>query len=548
MTVRSPLERGLLAVQRKDWHRARSLLAGQGGIELSVQGLEGLALACWWLDDGPGFIASREALFRLHHKQADTLAAARVAVRISWDLTIVGREAALAWAWLDRARALFGQGDGSLLDSAFCNVREAALVVNEDAPRALDLARAVRADAQAGRAGDLEVLALVCEGEALFALGDIEPALRLFEEATLRVCLGEATDPLAVTRASCTLLVACADVRDYARAATWLPRVVESSAEIDGGTMAIIGRCAAVPLFLGRGLWREAAAAIEDGMNHFATGNDPWERSLLAAQAELRFRQGRFDEARALVYRAEPDRRCQLIRALLALESGEPARAMEHASASLRQAGPRVFAERAAAYELLAIATAQRRLLPAARDARGALERLARRANTPSLLGALRRADAAIALAEGDDAAAIDALLDAVDHYRRAGATYEASASRAELARTLTAVGRLDEAEHHRNLAALARAEVHAPGHAGCPLTPREIEVLNLVARGRSNPQIAAALVVSPHTVHRHVSNILGRLNCPTRAAAVARATEHGWLEAGASRSRLTGGRCAVGE
>ena len=526
----STLERGLLAVEQRDWHCARSLLAGEEGLERSVPGLAGLSLACWWLDDGPGFVAAREDLFRLHQQGSDLLAAARVAVRLSWDVTIVGDEPALAWVWLDRARALFVQGDGSPLDRAFCDVREAALVVNEDAARALGLARAVRGVAEAGRAGDLEVLALVCEGEALFALGDVEPAMRLFEEATLRVCLGEATDPLAVTRASCTLLFACADVRDFARAATWLPRVVESSAATDGGTMAIIGRCAAFPLLLGRGLWHEAGAAIEDGMIHFATGNDPWERRLLAAQAELAFRQGRLDEARALVDRAEPDRRCQLLRAMLALEAGDPARAMEHASASLRQAGSRVFAERASAYELLAIATAERRLLPAARDARDALEELAGRAKTPSLLAALRRADAAIAQAQGDTTAAIDALLDSIDHYQRAGAVYEASASRAALARTLATAGRPAEAEHHRVLAARTRATLDTPAPSGCPLTPREVEVLALVARGRSNPQIAAALVVSPHTVHRHVSNILNRLNCRTRAEAVATATTQGWL------------------
>jgi DNA-binding NarL/FixJ family response regulator len=532
MAEGATLTRGLEAVERRDWHRARALLAGKGGVERSVPALEGLALACWWLDDGPGFVAARELLFRLHQDASDILSAARVAMRLSWDVTIVGHEAGLGWAWLDRARALFAQSEGTALDRSWCDVREAALVVNDDAPAALLLARAAREVAQASRASDLEVLALVCEGEALFALGDIEPALRLFEEATLRVCLGDATDPLAVTRASCTLLFACADVRDFARAASWLPRVVECSGESDRGTMAVIGRCAAVPLLVGRGLWREASAAIEDGLNHFGSGNDRWRRSLLAAQAELRFRQGRLEEARVLVDLAEPDRRCRMIRALLALESGDPAGATEHASAFLRQADRRVFAERAAALELLAIATAQRQLLPAARDARDALQTLARRAATPSLVAAVRRADAAIARADGDVTSAIEALLDAVDHYHRAGAVYEASAAHAELARALAAAGRHAEAEHHRDIAARTRGELQEPTSGGCPLTPREVEVLTLVAEGLSNARIATVLVVSPHTVHRHVSNILTRLDCPTRAAAVATASAHGWLPA----------------
>jgi hypothetical protein len=92
-----------------------------------VPGLAGLSLACWWLDDGPGFVAAREDLFRLHQQGSDLLAAARVAVRLSWDVTIVGDEDALAWAWLDRARALFVQGDGSPLDRAFCRTRAEAV-------------------------------------------------------------------------------------------------------------------------------------------------------------------------------------------------------------------------------------------------------------------------------------------------------------------------------------------------------------------------------------------------------------------------------------
>jgi DNA-binding NarL/FixJ family response regulator len=58
----------------------------------------------------------------------------------------------------------------------------------------------------------------------------------------------------------------------------------------------------------------------------------------------------------------------------------------------------------------------------------------------------------------------------------------------------------------------------------------REREVLALVAKGRTNAEIAVALVVSEHTVHRHVANILAKLGCSSRAAAVARAGEQGLL------------------
>jgi DNA-binding CsgD family transcriptional regulator len=53
-------------------------------------------------------------------------------------------------------------------------------------------------------------------------------------------------------------------------------------------------------------------------------------------------------------------------------------------------------------------------------------------------------------------------------------------------------------------------------------LTPRELEVLKLVAQGLSNADIAQGLVLSEHTVHRHLANILGKLNLSSRAAAAA--------------------------
>jgi len=60
------------------------------------------------------------------------------------------------------------------------------------------------------------------------------------------------------------------------------------------------------------------------------------------------------------------------------------------------------------------------------------------------------------------------------------------------------------------------------------PLTSRELQVIALVSAGRSNREIAAQLVVSEHTVHRHVANILRKLGEPTRAAAASRATRDG--------------------
>jgi DNA-binding CsgD family transcriptional regulator/pimeloyl-ACP methyl ester carboxylesterase len=79
-------------------------------------------------------------------------------------------------------------------------------------------------------------------------------------------------------------------------------------------------------------------------------------------------------------------------------------------------------------------------------------------------------------------------------------------------------------------LAFLGGSEDVAEPVDGSPLSERERQVLVLVARGLSNSEIAELLVLSPHTVHRHVANVRRKLRQPSRAAAVAEAARLGLL------------------
>jgi DNA-binding NarL/FixJ family response regulator len=131
-----------------------------------------------------------------------------------------------------------------------------------------------------------------------------------------------------------------------------------------------------------------------------------------------------------------------------------------------------------------------------------------------------------------------------VDLFGAGEAPYERARARLQLAEVLLELGADDrgraeasaardtffELDARRDLATadqlLGRDATREDG-AG-PLTRREREVLAFVAAGRTNKEIAGELVVSEHTVHRHVANILRKLGEPTRAAAAARAARDG--------------------
>jgi HD-GYP domain-containing protein (c-di-GMP phosphodiesterase class II)/DNA-binding CsgD family transcriptional regulator len=106
--------------------------------------------------------------------------------------------------------------------------------------------------------------------------------------------------------------------------------------------------------------------------------------------------------------------------------------------------------------------------------------------------------------------------------------------NRSEAATTLqdeAAAGKLDR----EAVAAVLEAAGHPPGRIRvvwpADLTGREVEVLRLLARGRSNKEIAERLVISNHTVHHHVLHIYNKINVSTRAGAALFAMQHGLLE-----------------
>jgi ATP/maltotriose-dependent transcriptional regulator MalT len=272
--------------------------------------------------------------------------------------------------------------------------------------------------------------------------------------------------------------------------------------------------------------------------------------SPLACLAELRRRQARADEAAHLLDRAGPSAAAQLCRTRLALDEGESRRAVELVERLLPQTPAERILERAPALELLVRARVARGELEEARAAHESLRETAHLVGSQPLHAGAELAEGLLEAAGGEHERARALFEDAIDRFERCGAPFDASRARIELDTSLAAMGRAELAEHEATtaldrmieLGAEAEArrarqllEASIRGGGGRPellgVTRREREVLGLLAEGLTNRQIAERLVVSEHTVHRHVTNILRKLDLPSRTAAAAYAVRSGALD-----------------
>jgi DNA-binding CsgD family transcriptional regulator len=178
----------------------------------------------------------------------------------------------------------------------------------------------------------------------------------------------------------------------------------------------------------------------------------------------------------------------------------------------------------------------------AARDACVELREIAAQYGTDMLQAVVAQACGTFELAAGDAESALVSLRQAVQAWQELEAPYEVALARVLVGRACRALGdedgfalELDAARRtFEQLGAepsvasvdfLTGADERDGTHG---LTPRELEVLRLVAIGKSNREIASALVISEHTVARHVQNIFTKLGVPSRTAAGAFAFEHG--------------------
>ena len=548
-TASDPLSAGWARLADGEWAAASAVFAGALACEETPEALEGLSWAAWWLDDAETVFEARERAYHLYRGRGERASAARMATWLAADQLDFRGAAAVAGGWLRRA--------GRLLDTIEPGPEHGWLAFHEGFIGHLsgDTAKARELGARAAEVGrrfdvpDLEMLGLALQGAALVACAQVEEGMRCLDEATATALAGEATIPISGAWACCFLVSACTTVSDYERAFAWCDRIAEFAQRYGSRYMLAFCRAEYGAVHLWRGQWTKAQKMLEASVEDFSRSRPAMVGSPLVGLAELRRRQARPDEAARLLDRAGPSAQAQLCRARLALDQGDSRRAVELAERLLRQTPAERKLDRAPGLEHLVRARVARGELEEARRSLEALREIARLVGTESLRASAELAEGLLEAAGGDHERARPLLEDAVDRFERIGAPFEASQARIELATSLAAVGRAEPAEREATTARDRLLELGAEAEAerarrlletpigggegpGAPaVTRREREVLALLAEGLTNRQIAERLVVSEHTVHRHVTNVLRKLNLPSRTAAAAYVVRSGLLD-----------------
>jgi DNA-binding CsgD family transcriptional regulator len=381
--------------------------------------------------------------------------------------------------------------------------------------------------------------------------------MQRLEEANMAAAVGEMTDIDATCTTYTCLIYACERTRDLEQAAQWCAHLKELSSRWSHQLAFAQCRSHFANLLMWQGEWAAAEAELLEATRSLESTYSALAAENLLRLAELRARQGRFAEAEALLTQAESGPYkllggdlCLLGRASLALEQDAPDTAVGLAERFLRGLPVDDKMRQVAALELMVKAQVARDEVARASNALVELSAITATLSTRPMQASARFAAGLVFAAQNNRDSAKACFMDAVDWWTRSHMPFQAAQARVQLARVLAAFGRhLEATEETRSALAVLRTlgatreieratallrRLEGPPAArdgtGQVLTKRELQVLRLIARGLSNKEIALQLIVSEHTVHRHVANIFAKLNLPSRAAAAAYAAQHYWL------------------
>jgi DNA-binding CsgD family transcriptional regulator len=532
------LDRGRASFGRHAWGDAfAELSAADRESALDLDDLERLAVAAYLVgsdhESDDAWLRAHQECLRLGLVER----AARCAGWLAQGLFLRG-EMAQGGGWLARAQRLLDEGQHDGVARGYLLLPVAIQAFGEDP--AVAYATFERAVGIGERCGDhdLTAFARTGQGRVLIAMGETAAGLALLDEVMVAVTTGDVS-PVYTGLVYCSVIEACQAIFDLRRAQEWTA-ALSRWCESQPGLVAYRGHCLVhrAEIMQFHGAWAEAADETTRARERLA-GRPAFGMACYQG-AELHRLRGEFAEAEVAYRQAdESGREPQPGLALLRLAQGQVDAAAVAIRRVVDEANDRAVRARmlAACVEIMVAAGD----LGTARAAADELAQIADELGAPVLHAMTGQATGAVLLGEGDARAAQVVLRRALVAWRDLDAPYEAARVRVLIGMVCRALGDDDGAEMEFDAARraferlgaapdLARVDALSPTTAPEPpngLTGREVEVLALVATGKTNRAIAADLFISEKTVARHVSNIFTKLGLSSRSAATAYAYEH---------------------
>ena len=533
------VERGRAAYEQRAWKDAYKYLSRADRADpLGGGDLELLATSAFMLGRDDDYLSALERAHHAHVEAGETTRGVRCAFWVGINLALRG-EIGPAGGWLGRAHRLLGDEDS--VERSYLLM---PLVFQHEARGDFASAAAVAADAAAiaQRFGDAEAFALAvqAQGSQLIRAGRVDEGLALLDEAMVAIAGGKAS-PIATGIVYCGVILVCQEVYEVRRAQEWTAVLTRWCKE-QPDLVAFTGRCLVhrAEIMQLHGDWNDALEEARRAGKRLARSfNRAAAAQAFYRQGEVHRLRGEFEVAEEAYRQAsrfgwEPQPGMALLR--LAQGRGEAAaaairRALGEATEPLRRANL------LPAYVEIVLAAGD---VEEAHEGCRELEELAARYDSAMLTALVAQAGGAVALAAGDARTALASLRRAGATWQELDAPYDAARARVLVAEACRALGDDDTATLELDAAgrvfvdlgaapdlAQMRSFTTRPAAATYGLTPRQLEVLRLIAAGKSNREIAASLVISEHTVARHVQNIFAALRVSSRTAASAFAFEH---------------------